>query len=435
MKNYANKCIYTKFEIKIYKKCCNTGESVMDKELEKTKIYNWQINERVNTIVEKLRINKFSTEEKEIWYNLIQKVLLNEQTKLNKNNLLDVIEEVNYYKDAEIIDYINATIEKVLENYSQDKYIILKDKVSSSNHSMVSNLTKYGYIQENNVIKYSPEKELELKEIEENSIILIIDDYVGSGKTIIDILKEIEKKYKKQIVKIISYVWQEKAKERVNEYINETTRNNTYEIYDEDSVMEKSYIEKYEKESTTLKYIEDTCNTCMDKRYKYGYDNTGAMVAINGLAPNNNISMLWRNDLGKGKTWIPPFNRDINTLALQKKREKIIKEAYSNMRNYYDNFCYKSIFSFCEFKMLLLIFNSYCIKINQLTDLLGLDTNDDTEQIIAKFKQYDIIKYEVDNILEFVDKKVIKQFKKINQQLSREALDGFNKECTKKLKL
>lgn len=407
----------------------------MNKKLEKTKIYNWQINERVNMIVEKLRINKFSTEEKEIWHNLIQKVLLNEQTKLNKNNLLDVIEEVNCYKDAEIIDYINVAIEKVLENYSQDKYIILKDKVSSSNHSIVSNLTKYGYIQEKNIIKYSAEKELELKKIEDNSIILIIDDYVGSGKTIIDILKEIEKKYKNQIVKIISYIWQEKAKEKINEYINETMRNNKYEIYDEDSVMEKSYVEKYEKESTILKYIEDTCSTCGDKRYKYGYNSTGAMITINGLAPNNNISMLWRNDLGNDKTWIPPFNRDIKTLVLQKRREKIIKEAYPNMRNYYNAFCYKDIFSFDEFKMLLLIFNSYCIKIGQLTDLLGLDTNEDTEKIIEKFKKYDIIKYEVDNILEFVDKKVIVQFKKINQQLSREALDGFNKECTINLKL
>ena len=85
--------------------------------------------------------------------------------------------------------------------------------------------------------------------------------------------------------------------------------------------------------------------------------------------------------------------------------------------------------------MLLLIFNSYYIRIDQLTKLLGLDTDSDTEQIIEKFKQYGIIKYEIDNILEFIDKKVIYQFKNINKQISRYALDGLKKECTNNLKL
>ena len=64
--------------------------------------------------------------------------------------------------------------------------------------------------------------------------------------------------------------------------------------------------------------------------------------------------------------------------------------------------------------------------------MLGLDTIDDTEHVIEKFKKYGIIEYEVDNIIKFIDKKVIEQFKKINQLISRDALEQFRKECTNK---
>lgn len=85
--------------------------------------------------------------------------------------------------------------------------------------------------------------------------------------------------------------------------------------------------------------------------------------------------------------------------------------------------------------MLLLLFNSYYIKINQITKLLGLDTNEDAEEILEKFKINGIIRYEVDSILEFADKNVIRQFKKINQQLSRKALNEFKKKCNNNLSI
>lgn len=407
------------------------GDIMINKE--ENKVYISQINERINNLVKKLRVNKYCIEEKELLYNLLNKVLLNEQTKVNKNKLLDVIEEVNCYKDLEINDYINATITHIISTEIKEKYMILKERISSSNHTIISKVLKDGLLEESNIIKYSKDNGIELKEVKENSVILIVDDYVGSGKTIIDMLKEIEKNYNNQNVKIIAYIWQEKAIKKINEYINETEKNNNYEIHiDEDIIIEKSYKERYEEDSSIFKYIKDTCNTCKDKRCKFGYNRTGAMITINGLSPNNNISMLWRDDLGNEKTWIPPFNRDISSITMQIKKEKIIKESYSNMRKFYDSFSYKDILSFDEFKMLLLLFNSYYIKIEKIKDLLGLDTIDDAEHVIEKFKKYGIIEYEVDNIIKFIDKKVIEQFKKINQLISRDALKQFKKECTNK---
>ena len=408
----------------------------MDQEIEETKVYNWQINERIDKLVKKLRVNKLCIEEKEVLYNLLNKVLLNETTKENKNKLLDVIEEVNCFKDLEIDEYINSTITHIISTEIREKYMILKDKISSSNHTIISKVLKDGLLEEDNIIKYSKDDGIELKDIKENSVILIVDDYVGSGKAIIDILKSIENNYNNQSVIVIAYIWQEKAIKKINEYLKETEKNNNYEIHiDENIIIEKSYKERYAEDSSIFKYIRDTCNTCKNKKCKFGYNKTGAMITINGLSPNNNISMLWRDDLGDEETWIPPFSRDISAITMQIKKEKIIKESYSNMRKFYESFYYKDVFDFDEFKMLLLLFNSYYIKIEQIKKLLGLDTNNDVEDIIEKFKEYGIIKYEVDNIIEFVDKKVIEQFKKINQLLNADALENYRKECTNKISL
>ena len=401
--------------------------------MKRKKIYKWQLEQKINDIVKNMQINKYSSEEKEILFNFLQKVILNEQTKENKNKLLEVIKNVNCYKDCEIISFINTAIEKIIREYPEEKYVIIKEDIDSSNHSIVSNLVKYGYFSPKNIIKYSKNKGIEDKYIKDNEIIMIIDDYIGSGRTIIDILKEIENKYNNKNIKIIGCIWQNNAIKNINKYIKKI-RNNKYEIYDKNIIIENSYIEKC-KEDNIIRYIEDRCNKCKNTDFKFGYNNTGAMIAINGIAPNNNISMLWRNDLGDNRDWIPPFNRDINCLVMQKKKEKLIKESYSEILNYYKQFYYKDIYTFEEFKMLLLLFNSYYIKINQITKLLGLDTNEDAEEILEKFKINGIIRYEVDSILEFADKNVIRQFKKINQQLSRKALNEFKKKCNNNLSI
>ena len=65
--------------------------------MKRKKIYKWQLEQKINDIVKNMQINKYSSEEKEILFNLLQKVLLNEQTKENKNKLLEVIKNVNCY--------------------------------------------------------------------------------------------------------------------------------------------------------------------------------------------------------------------------------------------------------------------------------------------------------------------------------------------------
>lgn len=56
----------------------------MKEDTTQTKILISIINQKISDIVEKLRINKYSKDEEDIIFNLINKILLNERTKIGK---------------------------------------------------------------------------------------------------------------------------------------------------------------------------------------------------------------------------------------------------------------------------------------------------------------------------------------------------------------
>ena len=89
---------------------------------------------------------------------------------LTKEGVLEVTETAQILNNSKKI-----TIDKIIQKYPQNRYIVIKDKLSSSNHSIVSNLMKYGYFENDSIIKYSSKNGIELKDIKENSIILIIE--------------------------------------------------------------------------------------------------------------------------------------------------------------------------------------------------------------------------------------------------------------------
>ena len=218
---------------------------------------NTKINERIINIIKQFKLNKYSTAEEELLSGIFHKILLNEKTTDNKNKLLDVIEMTNSYNYIDINNYVISIIQEIVGKNS-DSYIVYKQKIDGSNNCIVSNLSNFGYFDENHIIKYKKTDEiveLEYKELSDKAVIVIVDDYVGSGKSIIDILKAIEKEYIGKKILIISYIWQEKAINKVEEYINESEKLNSYEIYKNNIIKENTYYEKFYDNQQVLKYI------------------------------------------------------------------------------------------------------------------------------------------------------------------------------------
>ena len=142
------------------------------------------------------------------------------------------------------------------------------------------------------------------------------------------------------------------------------------------------------------------------------------MLSINGVSPNNNISMLWKNNIVyKGMNWTELLNRDLCWEILDIKKSKIIKKEIILENEYKKNSYICEKLTWEEFKLILYLFNNYSINIEYLRKIMGYDTQQEIEEKIKKFEELGIIKILNSIIIEFCDKEIIKELKKIDKML------------------
>ena len=289
-----------------------------------------EIEKEINLIAENIVKKSYQLDRKKEIKELITKALANELETKNKGKLLEVIKRTEWFHESDIDMFFNSFILEMFDKTDETLYFVCKkEKISSSNFNIITNLIRKGLVDEENIIEYSKENQsIQIKEIEEQAKLLILDDYIGSGKSIIDIIKCIESVYNKKNITIVAYIWQEKALKKLNEYLNEKQFLNNYDIYTKNIRKEADFREKCVDSEETLEYIRDVCNCCVFKNIKYGFNKTGAMLVIDGVAPNNNISMLWSNDIiYKNTNWIPIFNTELNIEAVKNKKKLILKNS------------------------------------------------------------------------------------------------------------
>ena len=384
------------------------------------------------------KINKnYQKEYKALIVENYVKFLDNEKEIADKERLLKILENVKWYSNANIDEFFSKTITEILNNTIGDLFCISKNKRTSSCYSIITNLLMQGKLEENNLIIYDKiTKTLEYKNIVENSTILIMDDYSGSGESIINMVKAIENEYSNNKVLILCYVWQKKAIKiikRMKKFFDKKL-NNDYEIIEEGIILEDSYKEKFDKDNDTMNYIKDICECCKQTNIKYGYRRTGAMLTFNGISPNNNISMLWNNNIEHNNSrWFPIFNREYSLeLLIRKKNEYLIKNKTEIFELYQESFLKKDI-TYEEFTVLIILFNTYSIRKEYIKEALGFDTLEEITKIIEKFVNCGIITYSIENILQFIDKKVINEMRRIDERISRSVgiIKGTRKQIDK----
>ncbi len=392
----------------------------------------------VDKIAEEEIDKKYQKTYKSLIKESYMKFLDNEKKPENKERLLKILKNVKWYSNHNTDIFFFNAITEILDSTIGDLYFVCKNKITSSCYNIITTLLAEGKIEKGNLITYYKEdKSLEIKEIKENSIILVVDDYSGSGDTIINIAKAIEEKYSNNKVLILCYIWQEKAIKRIKrikKYLCEKLKNN-YEIIEKGIVLEDSYKEKFKEDNDSINYIKSICEECTQEKFKYGYRKTGAMVTFNGLSPNNNISMLWNNNIKHNNSrWIPIFDRELSLeLMIRKKNEYLIKNRNEIFIFYEESFL-KDMLTYEEFKVLIMLFNTYSIRKEYIKDALGFDTIDEVTKIIEKFEKCGIITYSLENILQFIDTKVIREMKKIDEEISKNVgiIKGMRKQIQKK---
>ena len=158
------------------------------------------------------------------------------------------------------------------------------------------------------------------------------------------------------------------------------------------------------------------------------------MVTFDGISPNSNISMLWNDNINHNNCkWIPVFNREYSLEALRRKKNEYLRKNKNAVLDFYHNSFLRTKITYDEFKVLIILFNTYSIRIDYIREVLGYDSVEEIIKIIEKFINYGIITYSIENILQFIDTKVINEMRKIDEKISKSVgiIKGTRKQISK----
>lgn len=139
--------------------------------------------------------------------------------------------------------------------------------------------------------------------LKEDEVLLLVDDFIGSGGTLNSTLQELEKNESiNDKFVILSVMIQSDTLGKLNEsgiktVIGESTLKGISNFYDGEDLVQKSSI---------MSEIERLIPKV--KNYRFGFENSEALVTM-AKTPNNTFPIFWKDFQKKGKLYKAPFAR------------------------------------------------------------------------------------------------------------------------------
>lgn len=391
-------------------------------------MYIKEIDREIDEIVNNIVLNhKYNKNYFNYWKNNIINFIKNGNNEIEESILFSIVKNIHWYND-ECYSFIYNSLLELLERYD-NIYYVLKQRLDSSNHKFASRLLCDKIIKPNNNITLSERRgdrdinyELENVTLSNSSCIVLFDDFSGSGSMLMKVIDQIEKTYNNIDVFIINYIWTSSSLNIVRSYIKD--KKNNYTVYNDNEIcIEESFEIIFNSSPEIIEYISKICELCINSNYKFGFKNSGTMIAIDCLAPNNDISMIWLDCFDK-VDWNNLLTRNIDYVRFQKDKNKQAKKY--NLKEAYELSNISTKVNYEEYRFLFLLFNSRIINKLEIKELLGLDSVEDVEFYIEKFTKNDIIEYD-GKFLTFKDENVITKFKNIYHQIGADTFKNYSK--------
>lgn len=247
--------------------------------------------------------------------------------------------------------------------------------------------------------------------------IIIIDDFSGSGKSIVDMLKDVNEKanFKKKVI-VSPMLITDFSKENIEkEKVNFSNLDISFEL-DNDIRQAKVLSSKLLLDSSQIQLYDITCNS-LNVVSKYGYEDTEELIAFSYYTPNNTLGLLW-----EPSEYILPFlKRDNNNFVVMNNnlyfshdKIELLKKMIINEYNYKNR--RKSILSI----FLLLGFDKEYIwthlKIRNEEEYANLIEKCINDKIIKPFCG---IYKKGDKFNNFVDDEIFTRLVCLNQNITR----------------
>jgi len=334
-------------------------------------------------IAEKNLIEGKEITKKKVLTQRILKFICNEKNLDNKVKLLNFVKQISWYWSCQMNEFIKAQIEKLTTG--NDLFIIKEVKASSSSCQIISNLANSGVMDDKNIRTIN---EITVESSESNKI-FVVDDYIGSGNTILEkIVPKIEEIFEGKEIFIISFVCHKKG----YDLIKEKTKNLSNFYYIINGVIEHDYKSKLANDEI-VSYIDKICGSCSNKKFSFGYNDIGAMMVLNELSPNNNLSLIWRDDICyNGGAWIPLIDRNINLCILEKRKLDNIDKNRAKISRVFSDI--KEIIEYEDFILLILVYNCCGITNHDIDTFKIFDDEEETRRRLNKLKNNDIITFD-----------------------------------------
>ena len=371
--------------------------------------------EAVQNVVNSIKFdNKL---EADIFTNRLYKFVQNDPTE--KDSILKIVSKLKWIRNKEIYDYFNSYFSK---NYSDDNVLIdFKENAKSSSTRLISFISGENLCNDEQVIK----KSSILKEpsiINDNNNIYFIDDYIGSGSTIIENITDLLPYLDNKNIFVVSYAIQEQGYNSIKKFNSN--------IIIEYKMMLDSYKNAYNPKE--IYYINKICKLCPDEKMCFGFNEVGAYVVINKISPNSDISMLWYPGIKfQNKRWINLFDREISYEILTKKNKEMIKKNSIYLMKFYKKIERKYDLTYDEFVFLIYTYGCYYSK-DILMDNNYFETYDEMNSFIKKLSNKEYICEKkgsiiIENKLLYNDvKQVVDSIYKVNNNSKKQITTNFN---------
>lgn len=347
--------------------------------------------------------------DKEIFAGRLYQFVSNDEE--HYQQILKIVAGLKWINNKEVNDYF---VKYFKDNYSEKNlFINYKTNPKSSSTRLLSLISSEGLCNDFQIVNSC---DLTSEFVQKFDNIYFIDDFIGSGSTIIGAIDAIWEIVKGKNLFIVCYASQDLG------LFNITQKFSTIKLVSE--IVLNDYKSKYDKK--TVSYIHSICKLCPEANMKYGYNLAGAYVVLHNVAPNSDISMLWHPRIVyNDNKWTRLFDRELSLEILTKKNKDMIKSNGMLLRKKYNELKSKYKISFNDFEFLVYSYGCYYTK-NQLLDDKYFDSEIEFNTFVSGLidKDYLVVKkgyiiinnkplyYDVGKVVDYLYNEKIKSQKK-----------------------
>jgi hypothetical protein len=305
---------------------------------------------------------------------------------------LTVLNNFEYYSTKDIIkEYENGLKDIIDSDTSNEKiFLIPVGKLGKSGAAMVYYLKKTPSFSKNpNKVRLVEEENL--SELSENGKIVMVDDFSGTGGSILEYYEIIKPKLPEKHIPIaLTVAFMEKAEDALSKSNIQIKGNKKRPAFSERGSVFGYYPKMKAIRDFCFKYGNDlypleNYNNNNSKQHPLGFLNTQALIGFEHSIPNNSLSIIWADCKKKsnGESWSPLFPRR-GKLVIDRSKE------FKQNQTYWVSIVYKlglndSLFNEEE---------KYHTQTIQLISILYLKRKQKTDLLICQMLGINIKEYE-----------------------------------------